>query len=78
MQWLHTSSGTVLLASSRTPTNRLAAHTHTHERKNMIYKLIEIVIEELTSYCIDEKNSVEFRSEVAKAVEALRNIKKYF
>ena len=44
----------------------------------MIYKLIEIVIEELTSYCIDEQHSVEFRAEVAKAVEALRNIKKYF
>ena len=44
----------------------------------MIYKLIEIVIEELTRYCIDEKHSVEFHNDVAKAVEALRNIKKYF
>ena len=44
----------------------------------MIFKLIEIVIEELTGYCTDKQHSAEFRRDVAKAVEALRNIKKYF
>ncbi len=44
----------------------------------MIYKLIEIVIAELSFMCGDDKHSVEFRNDVRSAVMALRNIKKYF
>ncbi len=44
----------------------------------MIYKLIELMIAELSFMCGDRKHSMEFRGDLAKAVQALRNIKKYF
>lgn len=44
----------------------------------MIYKLIELMIAELSFMCGDRKHSMEFRDDLRTAVKALENIKKYF
>ena len=44
----------------------------------MIYKLIELIIAELSFMCGDRKHSMEFRDDLRTAVKALENIKKYF
>jgi uncharacterized membrane protein len=72
MRWLHTSSGTVLLASSRTPT-----HTHTR-KKIMFYKLLLLMIDQLIEYRNEKMMSKEFQRDMQDTINQLKKIKKYF
>ena len=55
-----------------------ALEQQTSRIKIMIYKLIELIIAELSFMCGDRKHSMEFREDLRTAVKALENIKKYF
>jgi hypothetical protein len=50
----------------------------TTQRKNMIYKIIIALIEELTRIASSKGNSGEFNRDMDNAIKALKTIKKYF